>query len=142
MYFILRNLNDKSSLIIYHCPIKPTMKVLFNNRRLCINRFKTWYLVHVNLHNTRNLCIRLDNPPFLPQKCRLFQLSLMGTLHCIRLLTQKLLFRFRKIFSELLSKLLTYILSSVNTGLQNNCDTSYPDGGMNKKWILKILQTC
>jgi hypothetical protein len=29
VYFILRNLNDKSSLIIYHCPYKSTMNIAF-----------------------------------------------------------------------------------------------------------------
>jgi hypothetical protein len=33
VYFTLRNLNDKSSLIIYHCPIKPTMEFYFITRR-------------------------------------------------------------------------------------------------------------
>jgi hypothetical protein len=36
-----------------------------------------------------------------------------------------------------LSKLLTCILSAVNTGLQSYCDTSYSRGGVNQMWILK-----
>ena len=36
-----------------------------------------------------------------------------------------------------LSKLLTRILSSIKTGLQSYCDTSYSRGGMNQMWILK-----
>ena len=36
-----------------------------------------------------------------------------------------------------LSKLLTCFLSTVNTELQNYCDTSYSRGGVNQMWILK-----
>jgi hypothetical protein len=36
-----------------------------------------------------------------------------------------------------LSKLLTCILSAVNTGLHSYCDTSYSMGGVNQMWILK-----
>ena len=36
-----------------------------------------------------------------------------------------------------LSKLLTYILSAVKTGLQSYCDTSYSRRGVNQMWILK-----
>jgi hypothetical protein len=36
-----------------------------------------------------------------------------------------------------LSKLLTYILLLVKTGLQSYCDTSYSRGGVNQMWILK-----
>jgi hypothetical protein len=36
-----------------------------------------------------------------------------------------------------LSKLLTCILSTVKTGLQSYCDTSYSKGGVNQMWILK-----
>ena len=36
-----------------------------------------------------------------------------------------------------LSKLLTCILSTVKTGLQSYCDTSYSRGGVNQMWILK-----
>ena len=36
-----------------------------------------------------------------------------------------------------LSKLLTCILSSVKTGLQSYCDTSYSRGCVNQMWILK-----
>jgi hypothetical protein len=36
-----------------------------------------------------------------------------------------------------LSTLLTCILSTVKTGLQSNCDTSYSRGGVNQMWILK-----
>jgi hypothetical protein len=36
-----------------------------------------------------------------------------------------------------LSKLLTCILSAINTELQSYCDTSYSRGGVNQMWILK-----
>jgi len=36
-----------------------------------------------------------------------------------------------------LSKLLTFILSAVKTGLQSYSDTSYSRGGVNQTWILK-----
>jgi hypothetical protein len=36
-----------------------------------------------------------------------------------------------------LFKVLTCILSAVNTGLQSYCDTSYSRGGVNQMWILK-----
>ena len=38
---------------------------------------------------------------------------------------------------ETFSKLLTSILSAVNTGLQSYCDTSYSRGGVNQMWNLK-----
>jgi hypothetical protein len=36
-----------------------------------------------------------------------------------------------------LSKIWTYILSIVKTGLQSYCNTSYSRGGVNQMWILK-----
>ena len=52
VYCIVRNLNEKKmhSLVLYYRPFNPTMKFYLSTRRFCINIFKTWCLVHMDLH--------------------------------------------------------------------------------------------
>jgi hypothetical protein len=40
-----------------------------------------------------------------------------------------------------LSKIWTYILSIVKTGLQSYCNTSYSRGGVNQMWIQSYCNT-
>ena len=101
---ILRNLNDKSSLIIYDCPIKQTMKFHFKTRHVCKNIFKTCGLIHVDLTNKEyTQCMHsLRSPPLPPSPTKRSTISTFtnGYLNYIRLLTKMLLFRFRIMFSE------------------------------------------
>ena len=39
------------SLAIYYRSFNPTMKFYLSTRHFCINRFKTWCLVHMDLYN-------------------------------------------------------------------------------------------
>ena len=110
VYCILRNLNDKSSLIIYQCPIKSTMKCHIITRHFCMNRFKTWCLVHMHLQTftcwltykeyTQSVHWFAHTPLFVsPTKSSTISTLTNGYLNCIRLLTKKLLLSFRKTWS-------------------------------------------
>jgi hypothetical protein len=49
---------------------------------------------------------------------------------------QRYIVGFAKCSTKPHSKLLTYILSAVKTGLQRYCDTSYSRGCVNQMWLL------
>ena len=50
---------------------------------------------------------------------------------------QRYVVRSAKCSTKYISKLLTFILSKVKTGLQSYYDTSYSRGGVNQMWILE-----